>query len=112
LPQTFTQNLPPTQNLSTITEGSEHPTFSDIPEVEMLHPANNTSTTTPGSSQNVGGTSSTQTNGGAPHQSPLQASSPIQVIQANAELEQIQIEDWEEARTRRQTAAQRAKARQ
>jgi hypothetical protein len=91
-----TKNLPLTQNLSTIAEGLEHPTFGNILEIEMPHPANNTSTTASGSSQNVEGASSIQTNGGAPHQSPLQAPSPMQVIQENAELEQIQIEDWEE----------------
>jgi hypothetical protein len=54
------------------------------------------STTIAGSSQNSGGTSSTQTNGGAPHQSPLRAPSPIQVIQGNAESDQIQVQDWGE----------------
>jgi hypothetical protein len=67
LSQTSTQDPPPTQILSTIVEGSEHPTFGDIPDVEVLHPANDTSATAVGSSQNVGGTSSTQTNGCAPH---------------------------------------------
>jgi hypothetical protein len=63
--QTSNQNLPHTQNLSTISKGSEHPIFSDILEIEMPHPANNTSTTS--SIQNAKGSSSTQTNGGAPH---------------------------------------------
>jgi hypothetical protein len=86
---------PPTQILSTITEGSEHPTFGDIPEVEVLHPTNNTSTTAAGSSQNTGGANSTQTNRGASHQLPSRAPSLIQVIQGNAKIEQIQVEDWE-----------------
>jgi hypothetical protein len=77
-------------------KGSEHQSFGDILEVEVLHPVNNTSTTAPGSSQNVGGASSTQTNGGAPHQSLTRASLPRQVIQDNTELEQIQVEDWED----------------
>jgi hypothetical protein len=62
----------------------------------VLCPGNNVSTTTAGSSQNVGGTSSTQTNGGAPHQSPPQAPSSIQFIQGNVELEQIQVKDWDD----------------
>jgi hypothetical protein len=70
LAQTSTQNQPPTQNPLTITEGLEHATFSGIPEVEFQHPANNTSTAIVGSRQNARGGSSTQTNGGAPHQSP------------------------------------------
>jgi hypothetical protein len=49
-----------------------------------------------GSSQNGGGTSSTQTNEGAPHQSPPRAPSPVQVIHANAEFDQIQMQDWDE----------------
>jgi mRNA-degrading endonuclease toxin of MazEF toxin-antitoxin module len=61
-----------------------------------MRPVNNVSTTIAGSSQNVRGASSTQINGGAPHQLPLQASSPIQVIQGNVNLEQIQVEDWED----------------
>jgi hypothetical protein len=97
LPHTSAQNQLLTQNLSTITEGLEHATFDDVPEVELQHIANNnTSTTELGSSHNLEGTSSTQTNGGALHQSLLWAPSLIQVIQDNVELEQIQVEDWEE----------------
>jgi hypothetical protein len=99
-PKTLPKTIrPPTQNLSTTTEGLEHATFSNITEVELQHPAiNNISTTTAGSSQNARGASSTQTNegGGTLDQSPSQASSPIQVIQENAELEQIQVEDLED----------------
>jgi hypothetical protein len=54
------------------------------------------STTALGSSQNGGGTSSTQTNGGALHQSPLQAPSPAQVIQGDPELDQIHVQDWDQ----------------
>jgi hypothetical protein len=54
---------PPTHTLSTIIEGSEHPTFGDIPEPRQHHPAT-VSTIAVGSSQNGGGASSTQTNGG------------------------------------------------
>jgi hypothetical protein len=92
----FAQNQPPTQNLSTIIEGLEHATFSDIPEVELQNPTNNNvSTIAAGSSQNTRGASSTQTNGGAPHQSPPWAPSPIHVIQENAKFENLQVEDWE-----------------
>jgi hypothetical protein len=69
LPQTSTQNHLPTQNLSTIAEGLKHTAFDDVPEVEVQHPANNTFTTSPGLNHNFGGVSSTQTNGGIPHQS-------------------------------------------
>jgi hypothetical protein len=31
LPQTSSQNQPPTENLSTITEGHEHAAFNDVP---------------------------------------------------------------------------------
>jgi hypothetical protein len=51
--------------LFTIVEGSKHPTFGDVPQVDLLPLPNNVSTTAAGSSQNVGGTSSTQTNKGA-----------------------------------------------
>jgi hypothetical protein len=72
LPQTSTQIQstahPPTQTLSTIIEGSEHPTFDDIPKFQ-LHQLDTMSTTTGGSSQNGGGVSSTQTNGGDLHKS-------------------------------------------
>jgi hypothetical protein len=70
LPQTSMQNRPPTQVLSTIAEGSEHPTFGDIPDAELQQPVNNMSTTTAGSSQNGEGARSTQTYSGAPHQLP------------------------------------------
>jgi hypothetical protein len=96
LPQTFDQNqIPfhqsPTQALLTIAEATEHPTFDNIPEIQLQQV--NMSTTTAGSNQNGGGTSSTQTNGGAPLQSPSRAPSPVQVIQANAEFNQIQMQD-------------------
>jgi hypothetical protein len=96
MPQTSTQNQPPTQILSTIIEGSDNATFGNILKVDVLPPPNNISTTAAGSSQNTGGTSSTQINRGTPHQSPPQALSPIQVIQGNTKLEQIQVEDWED----------------
>jgi hypothetical protein len=54
------------------------------------------STTTAGSSQNDGGASSTHTNGGDPHQSPLRAPSPIHANQGDAELNQIHVQDWDE----------------
>jgi hypothetical protein len=101
--QKLTPNHPPTQILSTIIEGPRNPAFGDIPEVQLHQPANNMSTTIGGSSQNGGGTSSTQTNGGAPHQSPQWAPSSIQVIQGNVQLEQIQVEDWEDENLKDET---------
>jgi hypothetical protein len=89
-------NLPPIQILSTVVRDSEHPTSSDIPEVEVLHPANNTSATTLRSSHTCGGTSSTKTNGGYPHQSSPWAPLPFESIQDSNELEQVRIEDWED----------------
>jgi hypothetical protein len=86
---------PSTQVLPTITEGPEHPGFGNILEVQLHELTNNLSTTT-GSSQNGGGTSSTQTNGGGLHQSPPRAPSPAQVIQGDAELDQVQVQDWDE----------------
>jgi hypothetical protein len=98
LPQTSDQNQTPLHHPSTwalpITEVTEHPAFNNILEVQ-LQPAN-MSTTAAGSSQNGGGASSTQTNESAPHQSPLRAPSPVQVIQGDAEFDQIQIQDWDE----------------
>jgi hypothetical protein len=74
LPQVSDQNQlpfhqPSNQTLSTIIEGFDHPTFGDSPELQ-LHQLATMSTTAAGSSQNGGGTSSTQTNGGDPFQSP------------------------------------------
>jgi hypothetical protein len=54
------------------------------------------SITVVGSSQNGGGASSTQTDGGALHQSPLWAPLSVQVIQGDVDLEQVQLQDWEE----------------
>jgi hypothetical protein len=140
LPQASTPNQPPTQNLSSITEGPEHAAFGDIPEVELPHATNNNaSTAVVGSSQHIAGSSTTKTNGEAPHQLPPRVPLPIQVIQEHVELEQLQVKDWEdkasedkaeeeaelarvqqeikrlhqeiEAITRRQAAAQRAEVR-
>jgi hypothetical protein len=98
-------NHPPTQNLSTIIEGLEHVTFSDILEVELQHPTNNNvSTIVAGSSQNPRGVSSTQTNRGAPDQLPPRAPSPIQVINENAEFELLQAEDWQNEASKDETA--------
>jgi hypothetical protein len=94
----------PTHIFSTIVEGSEHLTFGDIPEIQLQHIANNTSTTANNTStaannttsQNVRGTSSIQTNEGAPHHFPQWSPLPIQVIQGDVEIEQDQVQDWEE----------------
>jgi hypothetical protein len=71
----------------------EHPTFDNNLEIR-LQQAN--MSTIAGSSQNVGGTSSTQNNRCALHQSPPRAPSLVRVIQGNAELDQIQMQDWDE----------------
>jgi hypothetical protein len=84
-----TLSLRPKPTLPTITKAPKQLVFSDIPEVQLHQPTNNMSTTAPD------GTSSTQTNGGNPHQSPLRAPSPAQVIQGNAELNQIQVQVWD-----------------
>jgi hypothetical protein len=97
-PRESTNNPPlqlSTQNLPTIAEDPEHPTFRDIPEVQLHQPAH-ISTTVAGPNQNSSAASSTQTGGGAPHQSPLRAPSPVHMIQGDVELYQVQIHDWDE----------------
>jgi hypothetical protein len=86
---------PPTQTLSTIIEGSGHPTFGNIPKPHQHQPAT-MSTTAAGSSQNGSCASSTQTNGGNPRQSPSRALSPVQGLQGDAKFDQIQVQDWDE----------------
>jgi hypothetical protein len=72
-------------------------TFTDTEEVELQFPPNNNgSTAVAESSQNVEGADSTQTNRGAPHQSPPRVSSPSHDIQEHAELEELQGKDWED----------------
>jgi hypothetical protein len=80
--------------LYTIAEGSKDPTFGDIFELQLHQPAT-MFTTAAGSSQNGGGTSSTQTNRGDPHQSPPRALPLVQDVQGNGELNQIQVQDWD-----------------
>jgi hypothetical protein len=95
--QTSDQNQthhPSTQALPTIVEGAEHLTFDTIPQVK-LQPAN-MSTTTVGFNQNGKAASSTQTNGGAQHQTSSRAPSLIQVIHGDPEFDQIQVQDWVE----------------
>jgi hypothetical protein len=53
------------------------------------------STIAAGSSQNGECTSSTQTNGGDPRQSPPRVPSLVQDVQGDAELDQIQVQDWD-----------------
>jgi hypothetical protein len=48
------------------------------------------------SSQNGEAASSAQTNGGAPHQSPLRAPSSLQAIHGDTELDQTQVQYWDE----------------
>jgi hypothetical protein len=53
------------------------------------------STLVAGSNQNDRGNSSTQTNGGDPHQSTPMVLPPVQDVQDNAKLDQIQVQDWD-----------------
>jgi hypothetical protein len=97
LPEGSDQNQLPfhqssNQTLSTIVKGSKHPSFSDIPEIQPHQPAT-MSTTTSGFSQNGGGTNSTQTNWGDPTPITPRALSPVQDVQGDAELDQIQVQD-------------------
>jgi hypothetical protein len=108
LPQTFDQNQipfhhPPTQALPTITETVEHLTFDNIPEIQQQ--SANMSTTAAGSSHNGKDTSSTQTNEGATHQSPLRAPLPVQVVEGDTEFDQIQVQDWDEEAEEDEAAA-------
>jgi hypothetical protein len=50
-------------------------------------------TTTVGSSQNGRAASSTQTKGGASHQTSLRAPSPVQAILDDLEFDQIHVQD-------------------
>jgi hypothetical protein len=86
---------PPTQTLPTITEAAEHLAFDNIPEVQLQQA--NVSTTATGTNQNGRGASSTQTNGGDQHQSPPRAPLPLQLIQGDLDLDQIKVQDWDEA---------------
>jgi hypothetical protein len=74
-----------------------HPSGYPKPEPELpsLQPAH-ISTTAAGPSQNSGATSSTQIGRGAPRQSPMRAPSSIHMVQGDAELDQVQIHDWDE----------------
>jgi hypothetical protein len=49
-----------------------------------------------GHNQNSSAASSSLTGRGAPHQSSLQAPSPIQVFPGDVEFDQVQIHDWDE----------------
>jgi hypothetical protein len=79
-----------TQILPTITEGPKHPTFGDIPEVQLHQPAH----------------ISTQTGGGAPHQSPPWAPSLVHMAQGDTELDHVQIHDWDEKAVEDEGAAE------
>jgi hypothetical protein len=85
---------PSTQILPTIAEELEHPTFTNTPEVQLHQPAH-AFTVVVGPSQNSGTANSSQTGGGAPRQSPPRAPSPIHMFPRDAELDQVQIHDWD-----------------
>jgi hypothetical protein len=80
-------NNPSTQALPTIIEDVEYLTFDTILQIQ-LQPAN-MPTTVAGSNQNGGVASSTQINGGTPHQTSPRAPSPVQVIHDDPEFDQI-----------------------
>jgi hypothetical protein len=86
---------PSTKNLPTIVKDPEHPTFGDIPEVQLHQPAH-ISTIATGPNQNSCATNSTQTSGGVPRQSPPWAFLPVHMAQGDAELDWVQIHDWDE----------------
>jgi hypothetical protein len=90
LPQASDQNQPPfqqpsTQTLPTITKAAEHPTFDNILEAQPQHA--NMSTTTADTSQTGGGDQHLNTN----------PPPPLQVNQDKAELNQIEVQEWDEA---------------
>jgi hypothetical protein len=93
LPQTSNQNQlpfqqPSTQTLPTITEATENPTFDNIPEIQLQQV--NISTTAVGTSPSSGGDHHLNTN--LPPPPP-----PSQVNSGEAELNQIKIQNWDEA---------------
>jgi hypothetical protein len=88
-------NQPSTQILSIIIEGPEHRTFRNIPEAQAHQPTH-ASTTIAGPSHTHDAATSSQTNAGAPRQSPLRAPSPVHMLPGDAKPDQIQIDDWDE----------------
>jgi hypothetical protein len=98
------RTTPPTQILPTIAKGTKHLAFGNIPEVQL-----HTCTTATGSSQTGGDASSTQTSGGAPRQSPLRAPLQAQIIQGEAEPDQIQVHDWDEEAEEEEAAVEEEK---
>jgi hypothetical protein len=92
LPQTSDQNQipfkqPSTQTLPTITEVVENLTFGNIPEIQLQQV--NISTTVAGTSQSGGGDHHLNANPPPPP--------PSQVNPGKAELNQIKIQNWDEA---------------
>jgi hypothetical protein len=107
-PRESTNNPPlqlSTQNLPTIAEDPKHPTFRDIPEAQLHQPAH-ISTTAARSSKNSGTASSTQTGRGAPRQSPLRAPLLVHMAQGDAEIDQVQIHDWDKEAEENKAAAE------
>jgi hypothetical protein len=87
---------PTNQTLPTINEGPEYPGFRKIPEVQ-LHQPNHPSTSTSGPSQ---------TTEGAQRQSPPRAPSPAHMLSEDAELGQVQIDDWDQEAKEEEAAAE------
>jgi hypothetical protein len=89
-PQEYTNhtssNQPTNQTLPTIDEGLEHPVFGQIPEAH-LHQSTNAS---------ISATGPSQTSRGDLCQSPPRAPSQTHMLSEDAELGQVQINDWDE----------------
>jgi hypothetical protein len=89
-PQEYTNhtssNQPTNQILPTIIEGPEHLAFRQFPEAH-LHQSTHAS---------INEVEPSQTGEGAPRQSPLRAPSPTHILSEDAELDQVQIDDWDE----------------
>jgi hypothetical protein len=82
-----------TQILPTIVEAPEHPALENIHEVHLHQPINTTTTIAEPSYDTA---TSSQATVGAPRQSLSRAPSPIHILLANAKIDHIQINDWDE----------------
>jgi hypothetical protein len=91
-----------TQILPTIVEAPENSAFENILEVH-LHQQINTSTTVAEPSHDAA--TSSQATAGAPRQSFLWAPSPIHTLLGDAELDHVQIDDWDDEAEEEASAA-------
>jgi hypothetical protein len=86
-------NQSSTLTLPTIIEGAGHPAFGHIPETHLHQPIT-TSTTAAESSH--GAATSSQAINGASCQSLSWVPSPIHTLPGDADLDHVQIDDWDE----------------